>query len=145
MKKSICDFFGTIKNIPRFLSDKINLKKHSQNKVEIPDMPDWEEIVEMMYDKCLDVFDSEVVRVIYSQNRTMRYVVLKNEKGYFTFRLEAIYQRDGDEWKYIFSEDNSLPAFWEPAYCGSNKSIFATEEEAINELKNEGTYKKHFM
>ena len=31
----------------------------------------------------------------------MRYVVLKDEKGLFTFQLEAIYQFDEEEWKYI--------------------------------------------
>ena len=48
--------------------------------VEIPPMPSWETVVEMMYDKHLDAFSDEVVKVIYSKDRSMRYVVLKDEK-----------------------------------------------------------------
>jgi len=33
----------------------------------------------MMYDKHLDAFSDEVVKVIYSKDRSMRYVVLKDE------------------------------------------------------------------
>ena len=34
----------------------------------------------MMYDKHLDTFSDEVVKVFYSKDRLMRYVVLKDEK-----------------------------------------------------------------
>ena len=61
---------------------------------EIPAMPPWEEIVEMMYDKCLDAFTAEVVRVVYSIDKTMRYVVLRYEQGLYTYQLEAIYKLD---------------------------------------------------
>ena len=50
--------------------------------VEIPPMPSWETVVEMMYDKHLDAFSDEVVKVIYSKDRSMRYVVLKDEKDF---------------------------------------------------------------
>ena len=82
--------------------------------VEIPPRPSWETVVEMMYDKHLDAFSNEVVKVIYSKDRSMRYVVLKDEKGFITYQLEAIYQYDEDEWKYICSRNNVLPAMWEP-------------------------------
>ena len=35
--------------------------------VEIPPRPSWETVVEMMYDKHLDAFSDEVVKVIYSK------------------------------------------------------------------------------
>ena len=41
---------------------------------EFPAMPPWVEIVKMMYDKSLDAFVDEVVRVVYSADNTMRYV-----------------------------------------------------------------------
>ena len=92
--------------------------------VEIPPRPSWETVVKMMYDKHLDAFSDEVVKVIYSKDRSMRYVVLKDEKEFFTYQLEAIYQYDEDEWKYICSHDNVLPAMWEPFRGIVGKSVF---------------------
>ena len=43
-------------------------------------MPSWEGIVDMIYDKHIYAFAVEVVRVIYSKDRSMRYIVLKDEK-----------------------------------------------------------------
>ena len=51
--------------------------------VEIPPMPSWETVVEMMYDKHLDAFSDEVVKVIYSKDRSIRYIVLKDEKDLY--------------------------------------------------------------
>ena len=36
-----------------------------KEKPVVPKMPEWNEIVEMLYDKSLDCFDDEVVKVIY--------------------------------------------------------------------------------
>ena len=80
--------------------------------LEIPPRPSWETVVEMMYDKHLDAFSDEVVKVIYSKDHSMRYVVLKDEKGFFTYQLEAIYQYDEDEWKYICSHDSFPRGHW---------------------------------
>lgn len=110
----------------------------------IPPMPSWNEIVEMMYDKNLDTFTGEIVRCIYSCDKTMRYVILKNCNGFFTYCLETIYQFDEDDWKYISKETNALPAIWENLYATDNKSVFETEEDAIKELKAEGIYKNCF-
>lgn len=112
--------------------------------VEIPPMHSWETVVEMMYDKYLDAFSDEVVKVIYSKDRWMRYVVLKDEKEFFTYQLEAIYQYDEDEWKYICSHDNVLPAMWEPFRGIVGKSVFENIDELLNELKAEPEYKQYF-
>lgn len=111
---------------------------------EIPDMPPWFEIVEMMYDKYLDAFADEVVRVVYSADNTMRYVVLKDEKGLFTYQLEDIYQFDEEEWKYICSQNDALPAMWEPFRGIAGKSFFENEEELLKEMKEEPEYKQYF-
>lgn len=111
---------------------------------EFPAMPPWVEIVKMMYDKSLDAFVDEVVRVVYSADNTMRYVVLKDEKGLFTYQLEAIYQFDADEWKYICSNDVALPAMWEPFRGIVGKSFFENEEELLKEMKEEPEYKQYF-
>ena len=111
---------------------------------EFPPMPPWAEIVKMMYDKSLDAFVDEVVRVVYSADNTMRYVVLKDEKGLFTYQLEAIYQFDEDEWKYICSNNVALPAMWEPFSGIVGKSFFESEEELLKEMKEEPEYKLNF-
>lgn len=111
---------------------------------EIPAMPPWVEIVKMMYDKSLDAFVDEVVRVVHSADNTMRYVVLKDEKGLFTYQLEAIYQFDADEWKYICSNNVALPAMWEPFRGIVGKSFFENEEELLKEMKEEPEYKQYF-
>jgi len=114
-------------------------------KEEIPPMPSWETVVEMMYDKHLDAFSDEIAKVIYSKDRSMRYVVLKDEKGFFTYQLEAIYQYDEDEWKYICSYDNSLPAMWEPFRGIVGKSFFENMDELLKELNAEPEYKSYFQ
>ena len=113
-------------------------------KRDIPPMPSWESIVEMMRDKHLDAFADEVVDVIYSQDCSMRYVILKDENGLFTYQLEAIYQYNEDEWKYICSHDNGLPAVWEPFRGIVGKSVFENIDELLNELKAEPEYKQYF-
>ena len=114
-------------------------------KEEIPPMPSWETVVEMMYDKHLDAFSDEIVKVIYSKDRSMRYVVLKDKKGFFTYQLETIYQYDEDEWKYICSYDNSLPAMWEPFRGIVGKSFFENMDELLKELNAEPEYKSYFQ
>ena len=113
--------------------------------VEIPPRPSWETVVEMMYDKHLDAFSDEVVKVIYSKDRSMRYVVLKDKKGFFTYQLEAIYQYDEDEWKYICLHDNALPAMWEPFRGIAGKSFFENIDELLKELNAEPEYKSYFQ
>lgn len=114
-------------------------------KQDIPRMPSWELIVKMMRDKNLDAFSDEVIEVLYSIDCSMRYVILKDEKDFFTYQLEAIYQYDEDEWHYICSHDNALPAMWEPFRGIEGKSIFANIEELKKELKTEPEYKRYFM
>ena len=75
----------------------------------------------------------------------MRYVVLKDEKGFFTYQLEAIYQYDEDEWKYICSHDNALPAMWEPFRGIAGKSFFENMDELLKELNAEPEYKSYFQ
>lgn len=107
-------------------------------------MPSRENIVRMMYDKQLDAFADEVVKVIYSADKSKRYVVLKDEKGFYTYCLEEIYQFDEDEWQYMFYDDNALPAMWGPFRGSRSKSVFANEEELLKGMKAEPEYKRYF-
>lgn len=108
-------------------------------------MPSWDTIVELLYDKNLDSFCDEVINVLYSKDNAMRYVVLKDEKGIFTYQLEAIYQFDEDEWKYICSYDGALPAMWESYLGNVGSSLFANEEDLMKELKSQPEYKQYFV
>lgn len=117
-------------------------KKRTHKSIEVSPRPSWNQIVAMMYDKTLNVFNDEVVRVIYSNDKTMRYIILKSENGFFTYILEQIYQYSDDEWEYK-SDDELCPAFW-GAFNNDCKSIYSTLEDALKELENEIQYKLFF-
>jgi len=111
---------------------------------DIPPKPSWEAIVVMMRDKYLDGFADDVVDVIYSKDHSMRYVILRDENGLFTYQLEAIYQYDEDEWKYMCSHDDALPAMLEPFRGSFCKSVFDNKEDLWKEVKSEPEYKQYF-
>ena len=111
---------------------------------ELPPTPQWDKIVEMMYDMQLDAFGDKVVRVLYSVDRTMRYVILKDEKGLYTYHLESIYQFDEEEWKYVSSKTNTIPAMWEPFQNALGSSIFSNEQDLLKEMESEPEYKQYF-
>lgn len=119
------------------------LFRKKENK-PIPPMPSWEEVVDMMYDKHLDAFFDEVVKVVYSNDRSMRYVILKNDKGFFTYQLEAIYQYDEEEWMFISSDNKALPAMWEPFRGIGGKCVFENIEELLKEMRAEPEFKQYF-
>lgn len=113
------------------------------NSPQVPPITPWDALVEMMYDTQLNAFGDKVIRVVYSTDRTMRYVILKDEKGLYTYQLEAIYQFDKEEWKYIFSEKHTLPAMWEPFHGALGSSFFANEQELLREMETEPEYKRY--
>ena len=114
---------------------------------EIPPMPSWETTVEMLYDKHLDAFSGEILRVIYSKDKSMRYVILKNENGLLTYQLEAIYLFDEETWEYIQlskSAKDKLPAMWEPYRGILETSFFEQERDLLRALEAEPEYKQYF-
>ena len=70
--------------------------------------------------------------------------MLKNKKGFFTYELQAIYTYDKNEWGYIGSYDNALPAMWEPVRGIVGKSIFKNTDDLLREIKTEPEYKNYF-
>ena len=111
---------------------------------QIPPMPPWESVVEIMYDKQLDSFLDEVVKVIYSKDKTKRYVIIKSKKGFLSYGSEEIYAFDEDEWQFIGKEKDALPGYWCPLMGSGVKSIFEREEELMKELICEPEYKCYF-
>lgn len=141
-------FYSEITDADRFEKAKECPYFHCADSIEdfatvVPNYK-WEDIVEMLYDKHLDAFADEVIEVIYSKDKSMRYVITKSEKGLFWYGLEAIYQFDEDEWKYICSNDGALPAMWEAHPDCNYNSIFASKEDALKEIKTEPFYKQYF-
>ena len=119
-------------------------KGKTEEIIKIPPIPAWDTIVEMMYDRDLDKFCDEVIRVIYAADRSMRYVILKNEKGFWTYRLEKIYPFNVDEWQYVGRHASALPAMWEEGRGGRGKSLFSCEADLLGELTAEPAYKLYF-
>lgn len=116
---------------------------NKNTKTEIPPMPSWEKVIEIMYDKQLDYFSDKVVNAVYSKDKSMRYVILKNEKGYFTYQFEELHQFDEYEWAALDSAHNGLPAIWEP--FSNRKSLFENTEELLKEMEKEPNYKQYFI
>ena len=110
-----------------------------KKKKTITPMPEWNKLVEMLYDRNLDFTDLTVEKVIYSKDKSKRYVVLKNDKGFFTYHFEKIYQYDEEEWYYLGSPD-SMPGYWQEANNGS-KSVFSSRQDAVKGLEQEHEYK----
>lgn len=123
------------------LFGKIFRKKTKPN---VPPMPAWETIVEMMYDRHLEEYADELVQVIYSKDRSKRYLILKDDKGFFTYQLETIYQYDPDDWPYLASNKDVLPAMWEPFPGITGRSIFENTEELLKEMSAEPEYQRYF-
>ena len=121
----------------------MSIFKKNKQKKEAPPIQSWESIVDALYDEGLDAFCNEVIRVIYSKDRSMMYVILKDEKNLLTYELEAIYQFDNDEWQYLCSH-RAIPAMWEPYRGVLGSSVFARVEDLLRELMAEPEYKKFF-
>ena len=113
-------------------------------KQTLPPMPSRDEIVEMMQDRGLDAFSKEVVDVLYSKDRSMRYVILKGDNRLLTYQLQTIYQYDAEEWNRFFSDSDAPPAIWEPCAGTIGMSVFENVEELRKELKTEVAYKLYF-
>ena len=115
-----------------------------QKKSKQPPLPSLEEIVEALYDQDLDGFAHEVVEVLYSKDRSKRYIILKSKSGFYTYLLEGVCIWDEDEWQNIPSHENVIPGWWETIERNNEKSFFGTMEELKKDLHAESEYRQHF-
>ena len=115
-----------------------------KNKKSLLQIPPINEIADALYDKQLSFTDEKIVKVIYSTDKTKRFIILKSSNGFYKYTYEEICVLDADEWKYCCNDDNAYPAFWEikDKFCG--QSFFGTENEAILSMKQESEYILHF-
>ena len=117
-------------------------RKRSMNT---PAIPPLSEIVEMMYDKNLSFSeDLQVVKVIYNEEKTKRFILLKSVNGYYKYTYEELCVFDKEEWVYICNQEDAIPAWWNPKDRSIAYSFFGTEDEALSMLMQEGEYKQYF-
>ena len=81
-------------------------------------------------EKIDDVF--EVIDVIYNDDKTKRFIILKENENTYSYRLEFLMKID-DDYK------------WNPPCCSMSHSIFISKKDAINDLKLTEAYEKYFI
>ncbi|MBQ8719467.1 MAG: hypothetical protein IJY65_00340 [Clostridia bacterium] len=89
-----------------------------KKKEKAPAMPPYDEIVKALYDKDLDYSDSlKICKVIYSKDKSKRFVVLASDKGFFRYTYEEICVLDKIDWNSYYDygyPGNIKPGWWEP-------------------------------
>ncbi len=119
---------------------------HKKENQSPPPLPSWEEVVEGLYDKNLDSFPHDVIEVLYSRDRSERYVILKSKAGFYTYLFQRISTWDKDEWVNLSSHENIAPGWWEePLLRDNQKSFLGSLEELKAELYAEVDYQQHFV
>ena len=96
----------------------------------------WNEIVKECYDKNLE-YIYPVVKVIYTDDKTERAVILKKPDTLYTIVFSKLYPYYEDELQYISS---GLHGYW-GLTTSSGNSIFDTEKDAINAVFLEPPFK----
>ena len=121
------------------------LFKRNKKNAGCPSIPPFFEIVEMMFDKGLSFSeDLQVMKVIYSEEKTKRFIILKSINGYYKYTYEELCVCDEEEWMYICNMEDAAPAWWEPKDRSFAYSFFGAESEAMSALLQEPEYKQFF-
>ena len=118
-------------------------KKKKQTR-EIPSRPCWDEIISIMYNKQLNGFDAKVIEVLYSSDKTRRFVLLKDNNGVFRYCFEELHPFSEEEWMYVSRSGAILPAIWETPSSWQGTSLYATLEDMRKELELSPEYKLYF-
>ena len=101
--------------------------------------PSMSKQIKIMQNKNL-TYNMEVINVLYSRDKTIRFVLLKRKDGKFTIKHEKLYIYDEKTLNSLPA--NSLPGYWEPS--SFSVALFKTEESALEAIKKEDDYKNHF-
>ena len=96
----------------------------------------WNEVIEACYDKQLSYCDN-VIRVIYSDDRTERAVILQRMDKLYSVTFEKLFPYHDDELKYLTID--SLPAYWSPGHY--TNSIFDTVEGTVDAIMSTPPFK----
>ncbi len=115
-------------------------KPEADDSVVIP----WEKAVEMLYDKQLDTF-SQLIKVIYSKDKSMRYVVFKDDRGLLSYELEAIYPYDDNANKTVRMCGDEVSAYWTTYEVRKGNSFFDNQKELLAQIESEHEFKQYFI
>jgi len=115
-----------------------NILKKKQTPIGHCVKMSWNEVVDACYDKHLDCFVNDVIKVIYSDDKVERAVILQRPDKLYSITFEKLCFYYDDELKYLTPD--SLPAYWCPNNSGMN-SIFDTEEEALSAIMTTPPFK----
>ncbi|MBQ3128623.1 MAG: hypothetical protein IJC13_06260 [Clostridia bacterium] len=107
-------------------------------------MISWEKAVEMLYDKQLDTF-SQLIKVIYSKDKSMRYVVFKDDRGLLSYELEAIYPYDDNANKTVRMCGDEVSAYWTTYEVRKGNSFFDNQKELLAQIESEHEFKQYFI
>ena len=121
---------------------KILLRNKKEYKTT--QIPSLEIAAKELYGKQLSFTeDLKLIKVIYSNDKTKRFIILKSIHGFYKYSYEEIYIYDEQEWMYIGNKKNDYPAFWLPK-GDFERSFFGTKEEAFAEMIHESEYINFF-
>ncbi len=82
---------------------------------------------------------NKTIEIIYSKDRSMRYVISENTDGYFYYTLEKNIQ------KYIFESDVDTFDIQPDLQKGNCRIKFDDLSELKKAIENESYFKKHFV
>ncbi len=128
---------GIFQNLFKIKDKNCYSPLHNEIEYEKNPLPPWEEIIEMCYDKQLDCYGDEVVKVIYSKPKDFRAIILKASTGIYTVSYEKLYPWDSDnEYEMFEYWSGGLPGCWEPFCDGSfaTSSFYDTLKTAEKEV-----------
>ena len=96
----------------------------------------WDKAVAACYDKNL-CFTETVMRVIYSDAKTNRAVLLQRPDGFIHLVFEKLVFFDDDE--LLYPGTDMLPGYWYS--CSHSYSVFDTVERAAHAVFSEVPFK----
>lgn len=128
---------------------KILLNRHKCVRRNLSfDFPARDEIIQMMFDKDLDSWNGEVQNVIYSIDKTKRFVILKN-KNVYKYTFQEIHFFDYDEYAWFCADslepNKVMPAYWESEDTAGAYSFFGTLEETMKNMCLDPNYITYFV
>lgn len=115
-----------------FLKKLFKRKKDEKSKA----LPDWKTVTEIMSKEVPRYSAYEIIRIEYCRDKSLRYIILRSNSGYLTYRFERLFGYDKDEMELF---PDSLPGYWAEADSGVFH-IFDNMDELMFQLVSEPEY-----
>ena len=108
------------------------------------ELPTLTEAASVMSDRGLDFSPDEVIDVLYSGDRTKRFVILKASNGCFKYVYGELRLFDRDELAYFSDQPDAVPGYWAISGCIGGASFYPDLESVMNELCCTPEFKLYF-